>query len=128
MHVGDSRPVLPDLASSFRPGLASGSGEVELEAARRAADRGDAEETAHQFEKLFAVLLVRELRRCMPAGPFGKGPGADVYEGWFDEHLGSALAERDALDIAGMVKTSILRTQAARDAAAGTAEAREHGA
>ena len=127
MRVGDSqRPVLPDLAAS---GLGPASlDELELDAARRAAGRGDTEETARQFEKLFAVLLVRELRRCMPEGPFGKGAGADVYEGWFDEHLGSALAEHDSMGIAGMIKTSIQRTQAARDAAAGAAGAREPGA
>jgi Rod binding domain-containing protein len=127
MRVGDSHPVLPDLASSGAAALRSGSDEAQLEAARRAADRGDAEETSRQFEKLFAVLLVRELRRCMPDGPFGSGPGADVYEGWFDEHLGGALAERDALGLAGMIKTSIQRAQAARDAAAGADGAQEDG-
>jgi Rod binding domain-containing protein len=120
MRVGDASPVLPELAAGA-PGVlaASGPDEARLEAARRAADRGDADETARQFEKLFAVLLVRELRRCMPDGPFGQGPGADVYEGWFDEHLGGALADRDALGLAGMIKTSIQRTQAAREAASG---------
>jgi Rod binding domain-containing protein len=116
MRVGDSHPVLPELAGRATCALApSGPDEARLEAARRAADRGDAAETARQFEELFSVLLVRELRRCMPAGPFGEGPGADVYEGWFDEHLGGALAERDALGIAGMIKASIQRTQAARE-------------
>jgi len=129
MRVGDSHPVLPEIATGVPGALAaSGPDEARLEAARRAADRGDAAETARQFEKLFAVLLVRELRRCMPEGPFGEGPGADVYEGWFDEHLGGALAERDALGLAGMIKTSIQRAQAARDAAAGAAGAKEHGA
>jgi Rod binding domain-containing protein len=77
---------------------------------------GDPGQTAKQFETLFATLLVRELRRSMPEQLFGSGPGADVYEGWFDEHLGQTLAERDALGIAGMVKTALERAQAARDA------------
>lgn len=92
--------------------------DARLAGARRAAERGDAKETAIQFEKLFAVMLVRELRRSMPQGPFGQGAGADVYEGWFDEHLGNALAAHDALGLTGMVDAAIGRAQAARDAAA----------
>ena len=110
MDIGDLKtPQLPMLSSAQ---------DARLAGVRRAADRGDDESTSREFEKLFAVMLVRELRRSMPDSPFGEGAGADVYEGWFDEHLGGALAERNTLGIAGMVKTSLGRTQAARDAAA----------
>ena len=116
MRIGDlQKPALPSLG---------GLDEARLDGARRAAERGDARETARQFEKIFAVMLVRELRRAMPEGPFGQGAGADVYEGWFDEHLGGALAERDSLGITGMVKAAIGRAQAARDAEVGS-ETRE---
>ena len=127
MRVGDGQHLTPlDLATAGHGGLEQARfAERQLDDARRASERGDAGETARQFEKLFAVLLVRELRRCMPEGPFGKGPGADVYEGWFDEHLGGALAERDALGIAGMIKTSLERAQAARDAAGSAPEVGE---
>ena len=37
------------------------------------------------------------------------GSGSDVYAGWFDEHLGRSLAERDALGFAGMIKASLAR-------------------
>lgn len=115
MQIGDlHRAALPELASAS---------DAHLDGARRAAERGDSAETARQFETLFAVMLVRELRRSMPTGMFGESAGADVYEGWFDEHLGGALAERDALGIAGMVKSAIGRAQAARDAAAADAAA-----
>lgn len=114
MGSGDVQlPALPQLASLDAARL----GGQPIDDLRRSAERGDAAETARSFEQLFAVLLVRELRRCMPESPFGQGPGADVYEGWFDEHLGAALAERDALGLAGMVKSAIGRAQAARDAA-----------
>lgn len=96
--------------------------EARLDGAKRAVERGDAEDTARQFENLFAVMLVRELRRSMPQGPFGQGAGADVYEGWFDEHLGEALSRRDALGIAGMIKASMGRAQAARDAGSAPGE------
>ena len=112
MQVGDlQKPLLLSPASSA---------ETRLDGVRRAAERGDARETAHQFEELFAVMLVRELRRAMPEGPFGQGPGAHDYEGWFDEHLGGALAERDALGIAGMVKSALGRAQAAQEGAPGS--------
>lgn len=108
---------LPPLSGLANP--TSGSlEELRLDGAKRAADRGDGKEAAHQFEKVFATMLVRELRRSMPKSPFGEGPGADVYEGWFDDHLGGALARNDALGLAGMIKASITRTQAARDAQA----------
>jgi Rod binding domain-containing protein len=120
MQLGDGPHLTSlDLATAGRSGLGEARfAERQLDAARRAAARGDTDETAREFEKLFAVLLVRELRRSMPEGPFGKGPGADVYEGWFDEHLGGALAEHDSLGIAGMIKTSLQRAQAARDSSA----------
>jgi len=131
MRIGDSQlPALPNLAALGEGPLGSARlAESQLDVARRAAERGDAAETARQFEKLFAVQLVRELRRSMPAGPFGQGAGTDVYEGWFDEHLGNALAERDSLGLAGMIKAAIGRAQAARDAAEGVAPgAKERGA
>ena len=105
MQTGESRPI-----SYLAP-----STETRLDDVKLAADKGDAQETSKQFETLFGVMLVRELRRAMPDGIFGKGAGADVYEGWFDEHLGNALSSRDALGIAGMVKAALGRAQAARD-------------
>jgi flagellar protein FlgJ len=89
-----------------------------LDGALRAAESGSPSEASRQFETLFAMMLVRELRRSMPQGMFGNSAGSDVYEGWFDEHLGAALADRDALGIGSMVKVALQRTQAARDAAA----------
>lgn len=108
MQIGDlQKPTLPGLKPDT---------DMRLADAKRAAARGDAGDTARQFETLFGTMLVRELRRSMPKGMFGDGAGADVYEGWFDEHLGRSLAERDTLGLAGMVKTTIQRAQAAREA------------
>ncbi len=106
-----------DLGGLQRPALlaSGGTAEAALARARRAASRGETEETARQFETLFGTLLVRELRRAIPGGIFGQGAGADVFEGWFDEHLGRALGERDALGIAEMVRSSLLRKQASAE-------------
>lgn len=70
------------------------------------------EEAGRAFESYFATMLVREMRRAMPEG-FFSGTGSDVYGAWFDEHLGAALAERDALGLAGMVKTALARRDTA---------------
>ena len=59
----------------------------------------DAGVAAKEFEKLLATILVKELRRGLPGGFFGDGPGRDVYEGWMDEHLGSALTEGEGLGL-----------------------------
>jgi Rod binding domain-containing protein len=104
-----------DLDSLQKAGLPvlAPSTETRLAVAREAASKDDPDQTARQFEALFATLLVREMRRAIPGGLFGKGAGADVFEGWFDDHVGQSLASREALGIGAMVRTSILREQAA---------------
>jgi len=61
---------------------------------------------AKKMEALFATMLVKELRRALPNGFFGKDSGADTFNGWFDEHIGESLAKTDALGLAGMIKTA----------------------
>jgi len=103
------------LGKPSMPGVSPDT-DARLANVKRAAEHGDAKETARQFETLFATMLVREMRRSMPTPIFGEGAGADVYESWFDEHLGGALAQRDALGLADVVKSTLLRAQAAREA------------
>lgn len=75
-----------------------------------------AEEAGRRMEALFATMLVKELRRALPnQGFFGTGPGADTYNGWFDEHLGEILARDAALGLAGQVKVALDRRQAAQE-------------
>jgi len=90
--------------------------------ADRAARAGENDEAAEGFERLFSRMLVREMRRGLKDGPFGKGPGADVYEAWFDEHLAESLVERNTLGFAEMVRASLLR-DGAGSAVPGAAEA-----
>ena len=40
-------------------------------------------------------------------GVFGKGPGSDIFEGWYDKHVGEALAEQEALGLAGMIRATL---------------------
>jgi len=102
---------------------ASDAGRSELTAAKSALDAGTRgeiapEEVGQRFEQLFATMLVRELRKSADSlsgdgGLFGKGAGSDVYDGWFDEHVGGVLAERDALGLVGVVKAGVARERAA---------------
>jgi Rod binding domain-containing protein len=75
--------------------------------ASAAARRGDAERASKMFEELLATLLVREMRHGVEDGFFGKGPGADVYEGWLDQHVGQALARSGSLDLAQSIRVSL---------------------
>ena len=86
--------------------------------ARSAARRSDPAEAARQFEKLFASLLVKELRRGLPEGFFGQGPGADVYEGWLDEHVGGALAEGGGLGLRIALERDLLPRAPGQEASA----------
>ncbi len=78
-----------------------------LTALRRDLQHGSLESAAEKLEALFATILVKEMRRALPNGFFGDGTGADTFNGWFDEHLGEALARSGALDLVGMIKTSL---------------------
>lgn len=105
-----------ELAPIQRPMLASSTEGLAAEA-QRLQRAGEHDKAGREMESIFGVMLVRELRRALPQGMFGQGPGADVFEGWFDEHLGRALAERDTLGLSGMVKTSLQAKEKALEAA-----------
>ncbi len=83
--------------------------ESALADARRAADDGSAKEAAKAFETVLATMLVREMRRSLPDGLLSGATGSDVYESWFDEHVGRTLAEGKGLGLAGMLEDSIER-------------------
>ena len=90
------------------------AGGVERGLARLSAmgDSADPAEAAAMFESLLATMLVKEARRSLgDGGFFGEGPGADVFSGWLDQHVGQALADGWNLDLAGRVRTSIIEKQ-----------------
>ena len=80
------------------------SGRPELESEHAAAGK--------QFEALLATMLVNQMRKTLPDGFFGSGPGSDSFGGWLDQSIGDALAESWDVGIAGMVKTSLDAKQA----------------
>ena len=76
-------------------------------AAKSKGDAQSAAEVPEQFSKLLATMLVKEMRQALPEGFFGEGTGSDIFDGWLDEHLGAALAQRDGLRIEGMLAHSM---------------------
>ncbi|HVS20099.1 MAG TPA: rod-binding protein [Planctomycetota bacterium] len=91
MDVGASLPEVPAIAQVAH--------DQRLGAARRELGRGEVGDAAREFERLFATLLVKEMRSTLPEGFFGGGAGSDVFDGWFDEHLGASLAEGRGLGL-----------------------------
>jgi Rod binding domain-containing protein len=88
--------------------------------ARSLRDAG-ADEAAKKFEALFATMLVKEMRKALPEGFFGEGAGGDIYGGWFDEHLGGAIARTGALHLTPIVERGMANQAAARAYAASIA-------
>ena len=65
------------------------------------------DDVPHQFSKLLATMLVKEMRQALPDGFFGEGAGSDIFNGWLDEHIGNSLAERDGLRLEAMIAHSM---------------------
>lgn len=62
------------------------------------------EGVAKQMEGVFFSMFVKEMRKTMIDGSlFGEGPGADTYEGFFDQMMGEHLGGGGGLGIAEMV-------------------------
>lgn len=97
------------------PPVAQTAGLERLGAARRELRRGDVGHAAQEFERLFATLLVKEMRSTLPEGFFGGGAGSDVFDGWFDEHLGTSLAEGRGLGLRIALERDLGVKQAALD-------------
>jgi Rod binding domain-containing protein len=109
MDGGAITPGLPPAAQT--------AGLRRLEAAQRELRNGDHGDAAREFERLFATLLVKEMRATLPEGFFGEGAGSDVFDGWFDEHLGSALSEGRGLGLRVALERDLGLKQAALDEA-----------
>lgn len=116
--------TLQALTTGAQMSTSFGSGDLSrMQGVLRGANEGELspEEAGNKFESFFATMLVREMRKSAAnlspqGGMFGDGAGADVYEGWFDEHLGQTLADRDALGLVGMVKADVGRFLANQEA------------
>lgn len=100
--------TLPTTATESAIALArSAGGAQSLGDLERRLKDAPVERVAREFETLLAMQLVREARNTLPEGFFGSGAGADTYGAWLDEHVGRAVAESGALDLVGVLKTTL---------------------
>jgi len=63
-----------------------------------------------ELEKLFASLLVKEMRKSVKEdGLFGSGPDAQLYQDFMDESMTAAIADGGHFGIAKMAETQLRR-------------------
>ncbi|MCB1282445.1 MAG: rod-binding protein, partial [Salinibacterium sp.] len=81
--------------------------ETDLDRLQRLGSSGDEKalrEVGEKLEGVFVSMLVKSMREGMSEdGLFGKGPGADIYDGFFDQMMGEELSKRGGLGISEMV-------------------------
>lgn len=109
MLLGPLTSQVPAGAQGPAAGALEGREDARLRSLQREAGT-DAERTlevAKKLEAVFASMLVKEMRNASPGSFFGTDSAADVYGGWFDEHVGEKLAERGSLHIAEFVQRLI---------------------
>jgi len=86
----------------------------ELGLARRADGSIDARQASQKFEAVFTSMLLSQMRQASDLHFFGEAPGAQVYEGLFDQLLGDALATNGGLGVAASLERSIGESENAR--------------
>jgi Rod binding domain-containing protein len=105
----DLTPTSATIQGAARPDSLASLTQSTAHEALRSARAGETKQAAVAFESLLGAMLVRELRRALPAGFFGRGAGADTYEAWLDDQVGRTLGERDAFGMRTMLEREIGR-------------------
>ena len=114
MQIGGEHQFAQTAATAAGDQLANSAAAL---AAKAKAGDASAAGVPRQFSKLLATMLVKEMRRALPEGFFGEGAGSDIFDGWLDEHMGAALADRDGLRLEDMIAHSMqLKIDAGKEA------------
>ena len=88
------------------------SGPVGLHVPGKDASMKEIEGVAKQLEGVFFSMFVKEMRKTMTDGSlFGEGPGAETYEGFFDQMMGESLGQTGSLGISEMVVRNALQSR-----------------
>ncbi len=67
-----------------------------------------AAEAAREVEGLFASMLLSEMKKSLDAKSlFGSAPGADVYDGLFEQMFGQELANQGGLGIQSLISAQL---------------------
>jgi len=79
-----------------------------IQRAVKSGDKTQIRDVSLQFETMFATQLVREMRQAMaPGGLFGEGPQSDYFQSMLDDAIGTAIAEREQLGIAALIRRQL---------------------
>jgi Rod binding domain-containing protein len=85
----------------------------DLDVPRRADGSADSAAAARKFEGLLVAQLISQMRESSGVKMFGDTPGAQVFEGLFDQMFGEAIAKNGGLGLAERVEASLQRIEKA---------------
>lgn len=98
------------MADAFSIGDVAGANAVKP--AAPSAEQRKAREVAEEFEAVFLAEMLKEMWSGVPTdGPFGGGPGEDVYRSMLTEQYAGAVAKRGGIGLADAVYREILKLQ-----------------
>ena len=99
----------PPLGSAANAALAATA-----KAAAKARLEGKAKEAAKDFEAVFLNSLFQQMFNGIGKGPFGGGPGADVWRSLLTDEYAKSFAKAGGIGIADHVQRALLAQQEIR--------------
>lgn len=90
--------------------------ELDLSIPRRSDGSSDSAAAAVKFEGLLVANLISQMRESSGIKLFGESPGAQVFEGLFDQMFGESIAKNGGLGLATQIETSMKRIDELQDA------------
>ncbi|MBI3448785.1 MAG: rod-binding protein [Acidobacteria bacterium] len=114
-------------------GGAAGAAEATVEAgvagARTPREGGDVMKAARAFEEILVQSLIQSMRQTLPGengGIFGSGPGAGIYEGFFDQGVSQAIAPKLGLGLRDALVRQLTPKAKAESASSGLSHPASH--
>ncbi|MFN0207336.1 MAG: rod-binding protein [Planctomycetota bacterium] len=83
--------------------------ELDLSIPYRTGGSADSATAAIKFEGLLIANLISQMRESSGVKMFGESPGAQVFEGLFDQMFGESIAKNGGLGLATQIATSMNR-------------------
>ncbi|MBI3818682.1 MAG: rod-binding protein [Planctomycetes bacterium] len=90
---------------------------LDLAIPKTADGKTDNKAAAKKFEGLLLSTLVGQMRQSSGLQFFGESPGAQVFEGLFDQFFGESLAARGGIGLSKQIEESMKQIDEARDRA-----------
>ncbi|MBK5919510.1 hypothetical protein CCR80_00455 [Rhodothalassium salexigens] len=72
----------------------------------------DVDKAATKFESMFLAQMLAPMMDTIPTdGPFGGGPGGEMFRSMLTEELGKEMAKSGGIGIADMIRQELLALQ-----------------